>query len=982
MTVNFKSNVTSNNVNTAFVSKTADDEKTGKLSLNDTSGDSNPPINNTQKYINQIADTSGETEEDANRKNYATNNKIANGDSRKAAIEKLDVAVQINEDALTGINDSIGQPLGIASLDQNGKLPASQLTTSAFEYIGLFDADLCEPNLIDATTASFDAPILGVTGNVQIIADSFGTTGNALIVGDGLSDLDTLIGAYNGTNPDATITLVSLNGADIPDDLEEIQLTGGSFGEVTAIFNAPILGVTGNVQITADNFGIDGNVFLIGDGITDLQTLVDNFNNTLPSITITLLSANGTDVPDDLEVIQLSGGRDLNNSGDTYHVSVAGSCDFGNGSIEFNISDKVVYNGLKGQWEKWDTIDQVVEVNGYKGVVNLDSDDVPEGIENLYTQKDTKANLDALPRKEGKFYFATDEKKAYVDNGTDLIGIGSGGYEDATQPSFPLNQGVEQRFPDTATNAYPAGGFACAGYFGVSTGYTEPFTLNKIQNLTVEVTISNYIQGEGDPFFIPIIFNSGFGASIVGSTNTPITGDGVYSYTFTPAELGTLPLAIDTIVWDFNSNGVIVDTNANTSTTWVIDNFRVEQNATDWGNEDLSSIPAYLWNIGFNTSVNGWVSSSVQAPYRVTEDDENKILVASTAADNVEIILPEISSLILPFNFAVKKALDTVNTNTITVSASGADEFNFNNTTSLAIETGGAGYHLLADDSGNWVVLPFLEDNEAKIYNEILPLIPETTLDIDDNSNPQVAATNKYHIKQIGNYVTDLPSDPTSNGEFGSIYHASNGDFIGTLNKAQTSFNEPLAYGPYFTYFFTDYNPPAAEQVTQAQGWTFVYVAADIAAAEQARFVDGKIKSGGLIWIVSENELYNVGGGGDSSIDEWVLINKEQRTTGISLLASQTNTVITELNIDTNNYDGGEITYTLRASDDSISMGTMRVIYSPTVAPFVRLTDEKNELGNTDISFNAQLNGTTVEITYTSNLKTATLTAELKKLKI
>jgi hypothetical protein len=366
----------------------------------------------------------------------------------------------------------------------------------------------------------------------------------------------------------------------------------------------------------------------------------------------------------------------------------------------------------------------------------------------------------------------------------------------------------------------------------------------------------------------------------------------------------------------------------------------------DWGNEDLSSIPAYLWNLGFNTGFSGWTSSAVQSAYNVTEDDASKIIIASTASSNALIILPEISSLTLPFNIAIKKALDGIDANTITIKTSGTDEFNLNNSTEITLETNGAGYHLLADDSNNWITLPFLEDNEAKIYDAIIPLIPETTLDIDDNSNPQVEATNKYHIKQIGNYVTDLPIDPTLNGEFGSVYHASNGDFIGTLNKTQTSFNKPLAYGPYFTYFFTDYNPPAAQQVTQAQGWTFVFVAADIASAEQARFVDGKIKSGGLIWIISENELYNVGGGGDSSIEDWILINKEQRKTGISLLASQINTVISELNIEGLDYDGAEIQYTLKSSNGATVIGTMRVAYSSSVAPNVRLTDERNELGS------------------------------------
>ncbi len=40
--------------------------------------------------------------------------------------------------------------------------------------------------------------------------------------------------------------------------------------------------------------------------------------------------------------------------------------------------------------------------------------------------KNTKTNLDGLTRKEGTVVYASDEEKAYIDNGTDLIPVGSG----------------------------------------------------------------------------------------------------------------------------------------------------------------------------------------------------------------------------------------------------------------------------------------------------------------------------------------------------------------------------------------------------------------------------------------------------------------------------------------------------------------------------------------------------------------------------
>lgn len=69
-------------------------------------------------------------------------------------------------------------------------------------------------------------------------------------------------------------------------------------------------------------------------------------------------------------------------TGYLYQVNVAGSVDFGAGSISFEIGDKVVNNGTI--WEKWDLTDSVNSVNGQTGIVVLDTDDINEGLTNLY----------------------------------------------------------------------------------------------------------------------------------------------------------------------------------------------------------------------------------------------------------------------------------------------------------------------------------------------------------------------------------------------------------------------------------------------------------------------------------------------------------------------------------------------------------------------------------------------------------------------
>jgi len=73
----------------------------------------------------------------------------------------------------------------------------------------------------------------------------------------------------------------------------------------------------------------------------------------------------------------------VGNTGDVYRVSVAGSVDFGSGSIAFAIGDYVIYNGTT--WEKADATDAVTSVNGQQGVVSLDTDDISDsGATNKY----------------------------------------------------------------------------------------------------------------------------------------------------------------------------------------------------------------------------------------------------------------------------------------------------------------------------------------------------------------------------------------------------------------------------------------------------------------------------------------------------------------------------------------------------------------------------------------------------------------------
>lgn len=82
--------------NNAFVSRTSDTSAEGKISLENV--DSNI-IADIQGYTNEIASVVGVTGEgDANKNNYATNNYVTDGQSRKAAIEALDANLKTKND--------------------------------------------------------------------------------------------------------------------------------------------------------------------------------------------------------------------------------------------------------------------------------------------------------------------------------------------------------------------------------------------------------------------------------------------------------------------------------------------------------------------------------------------------------------------------------------------------------------------------------------------------------------------------------------------------------------------------------------------------------------------------------------------------------------------------------------------------------------------------------------------------------------------
>ena len=76
--------------------------------------------------------------------------------------------------------------------------------------------------------ASYNDQVAGMSTNVFIRANTAGTAGNSItLTFDGVDDIDTVLAAWNAANTSNTADLVSGDGAQVPDNLEEITLSGG-----------------------------------------------------------------------------------------------------------------------------------------------------------------------------------------------------------------------------------------------------------------------------------------------------------------------------------------------------------------------------------------------------------------------------------------------------------------------------------------------------------------------------------------------------------------------------------------------------------------------------------------------------------------------------------------------------------------------------------------------------------------------------------
>ena len=210
MTVSFKAPLQSAVTNTAYVSKIADDIKTGKFTL------ANPAEGTTilsvQKYLNEISSNQGYTEGDVNAKVYSSTNYISNGSSQKQCIEDLDNQVFLNETAINShiadtvdahdasaisyddttsgngqtdvqgaiddnesrvqaIEDARGVADGYASLDSGGKVPVSELPDAVLggpRFQATWDANTNTPDLTIVSPSQGDYWRVSTAGSTNL----------------------------------------------------------------------------------------------------------------------------------------------------------------------------------------------------------------------------------------------------------------------------------------------------------------------------------------------------------------------------------------------------------------------------------------------------------------------------------------------------------------------------------------------------------------------------------------------------------------------------------------------------------------------------------------------------------------------------------------------------------------------------------------------------------------------------------------------
>jgi len=219
---------------------------------------------------------------------------FSGGDGIDTIAQSTDTLVISVDDAFVEVVSRKGANNGYASLDANGRVPSSQLPSSAFEYKGNWNANTNTPDIYPSYTGNSGDQYRVATGGTQ----NLGEGSTVFEVGDFVF--------YNGSTWDKidnTESVTSVNGATGAVVLDSDDIAEGStnlYDQVVSLSNGTGITTSGtypNFTITNSDLG-SSQTFFRTLGVDTGTDLVANTNNDTMSFTSTdssvSISGNGS----------------------------------------------------------------------------------------------------------------------------------------------------------------------------------------------------------------------------------------------------------------------------------------------------------------------------------------------------------------------------------------------------------------------------------------------------------------------------------------------------------------------------------------------------------------------------------------------------------------------------------------------------------------------------------------------------------------
>lgn len=245
----------------------------------------------------------------------------------------------------------------------------------------------------------------------------------------------------------------------------------------------------------------------------------------------------------------------VGNTGDTYIVSVAGTQDFGSGNIDLVVGNFLIYNG--STWQTVPSAMSVTSVNGFTGVVVLDTDDIDEGSTNLYY---TQGRFDSAFAAKDTDDLAEGSSNLYFTNAraiaAPLTGYSSGaGTVAATDSILQAIQKLNGNQVAAAAAAYQPTLLSAENDNASTISAGEIAYVKSDGKVDLAVASSSFVAGK-----LAVVKDATIAAAATGSLHiqqgTPIAGSGL-----TPGA----PVYLDP-----STPGAITQTQPSTVNQWIV----------------------------------------------------------------------------------------------------------------------------------------------------------------------------------------------------------------------------------------------------------------------------------------------------------------------------------------------------------------------------------------------------------------------------